>query len=150
MIWSFAKKLCMRCDAWAGTLLWWSCQSPVAHSCSLLNHLNNFHRGMVKLNANSDADSLLYSLRHFEYNGHTVHMLTQWCLSPLLTSTVRLSLFTHAHSSPFSVAARFHPWCANHSRYNGWTISRQTLCTESVYFSISFNVIISKGIRKLN
>ena len=24
------KKLCMRCDAWAGALWWWSCQSPVA------------------------------------------------------------------------------------------------------------------------
>ena len=31
----FAEKLCTRCDAWAGTLLWWSCQSPVAHSCGL-------------------------------------------------------------------------------------------------------------------
>ena len=27
---------------WAGTLLWWSCQSAVAHSCSLLNHPNSF------------------------------------------------------------------------------------------------------------
>ena len=26
------KKLCTRHDAWAGTLLWWSCQSPVALS----------------------------------------------------------------------------------------------------------------------
>ena len=31
----FAEKLCTRCDAWAGTLLWWRCQSPVAHSCGL-------------------------------------------------------------------------------------------------------------------
>ena len=32
------KKLCIRLGAWTGTLLWWSYQSPVAHSCSLLNH----------------------------------------------------------------------------------------------------------------
>ena len=31
--------------------MWWSCQSPVAHSCGLLNHLNSFHRGMFKLKA---------------------------------------------------------------------------------------------------
>ena len=30
----------------------------VAHSCSLLNHLNSFHRGMFKLNAKFDAESL--------------------------------------------------------------------------------------------
>ena len=32
---------------------------------------------MFKLNANLDPDSLLYSLSHFECDGHTVHMLTQ-------------------------------------------------------------------------
>ena len=66
-----------RCDAWSGVLLWWSCQSTVAHSCGLLNHLNSFHGGMFKLNAKFDADSLLYSLSHFQCNSHTVHMLTQ-------------------------------------------------------------------------
>ena len=44
------KKLCTRCDACVGALLWWSCQSPVAHSCSFLNHPNSFHAGMFKLN----------------------------------------------------------------------------------------------------
>ena len=69
--------------------LWWSCQSPVAHSCSLLSPPNSFHRGMSKLNAKLDADSLLYSLNHFEWDGHTVnthslnsiyhpHLLVQW------------------------------------------------------------------------
>ena len=33
-------------------------------------------------------------------------MLTQRCLLPLLTSTVKSSLFTHVHSSPCSLAAR--------------------------------------------
>ena len=27
-------------------MLWWSCQSPVAHSCRFLNHPNSFHGGM--------------------------------------------------------------------------------------------------------
>ena len=76
------KKLCMRHVAWVGTLSWWSCQSPVTHSCSLLSHLNNFHRGMCKLNPKSDADSLLYLLSHFECNSHTVHMLPQQYLLP--------------------------------------------------------------------
>ena len=88
VIWCFAKKLCMRHAAWAGVVSWWSCQSPVAHSCGLLNHPNSFPGGMFKLNAKFDASSLLYFLGHFECNGHTVHMLTQWCLPPPLTSKV--------------------------------------------------------------
>ena len=48
----------------------------------LLNHLNSFHRGMFKLNAKFDADSLLYLLSLFESYGHTVHMLTPWCATP--------------------------------------------------------------------
>ena len=81
-----------------------------------------------KLNAKFDADSLLYSLSHFECDGHTVHMLTQQHLPPPLTSRVKSSLFTHVCSSPLSLAARLHRCCcANHSRYinNGWTFSRQ-------------------------
>ena len=58
----FAKKLCTRCDPWAGTLSWWCCPPPGAHSCGLLNHPNSFHGGMFKLNAKFDGDSLLYSL----------------------------------------------------------------------------------------
>ena len=79
------------------------------------------------LNAKFDANSLLYSPSHFECNGHTVHTLTQYLLPPL-TSTVKLSLFTHAHSSPPSLAARLHRCHTNHSRYinNGWTFSGQT------------------------
>ena len=73
-----------------------------AHSRSLLNHLNSFCRGMCKLNAKSDADSLLYWLSHFECNGHTVHMFTKQSLLHPLTSTAKMSLFTHDHSSPLS------------------------------------------------
>ena len=92
LIWCFTKKCCMRCDAWAGTMSWWSCQSPVDHSCGLLNHPNSFHGGLFKLNAKLDADLLLYLLSHFECVGHTEHMLTQWHLPPPLTSTVKSSL----------------------------------------------------------
>ena len=117
------KKPCMRRDTWAGTMSWWSCQSPVAHSCSLLNHPNSFHGGTFKLKAKFDGDSLLYSLSHFECDGHAVHMLTQRYLLPPLTSTVKSSLFTHIQSSPLFLAARLHRCHTNHSYYinNGWT-----------------------------
>ena len=130
VIWCFTKKLCRKHDAWVGTSPGWSCQSPAAHSCSLLNHLDSFHRGMFKLNTQFDADSLLYLLSHFECNGYPVqHMLTQWCLPPSLTSTVKWSLFRHVHSGPPSLAARLLRCCANRSCYinNGCTFSRQTL-----------------------
>ena len=128
VIWCFAENLCTRQVAWVETLSWWSCQSPVAHSCGLLNHLNSFCGGMFKHKAIFDADSLLYSLSHFECEGHTVHMLTQWHLPPPRTSTVKSSLFMHTHPSPLSLATRLHWCCANPSGYinSGWTFSRQT------------------------
>ena len=90
-------------SGWA--LQWWSCQSAIAHSCGLLNHSNSFHGRIFKLYATFHTDLLLYSLTHFECDGHTVHMLTQWHLPPPLTSTVKLSLFMHVHSRPLSLAA---------------------------------------------
>ena len=39
-------------DAWAGTLSWWSCQSPAPHSCGTLNHPNSFCRGIFNLTQN--------------------------------------------------------------------------------------------------
>ena len=107
------QKLCMRCNAWAGALSWWSCQSPVVHSCILLNHLNSFCGGMSKLNVKFDADLLLYLLSHFEYDSHTVYMLTQWHLPLPLTSTVKSSLSMHAHSSPLLLAAKLYQYHSN-------------------------------------
>ena len=81
------KKLCMRYDTWVGALSWWSCQSPVAHSYSLLNHPNSFHRGMFKLNTKFDADLLLYLLifnvmaTQYTYSLNSIycpHWLVQW------------------------------------------------------------------------
>ena len=57
-----SPKNCVRRDAWAGTLLWWSCQSPVAHSCGLLKYPNSFHAGLFKFKTQFDVDSFLYSL----------------------------------------------------------------------------------------
>ena len=96
---------------------------------NLLSHLNSFHGRMFKLNAKLDENSLLYSLSHFECDGYTVHMLTQWHLLTPLTSTVKLSLFTHVHSSPLSLAAKLHQCHANHSCYinNDWTFYGQIL-----------------------
>ena len=98
------------------------------HSCGLLNNLNSFCRGMFKLNAKFDADLLLYLLSHFECDGHTVHMPIQWCLPSPLTSTVKLSLFIHAQSSPHCLAARLQGCDTNRCHYinNGWTFSGQT------------------------
>ena len=129
VIWCLAKKPYMRRDAWEDMLSWWSCQSPVTHNCGLLNHLNNFHGGLFKLDAKFDVHFLLCLLSHFECHSHTVHVFIQWRLPPPLTSTMKSSLFTHMHSIPLSLAARLHPCCANRSHYsnNGWTFSRQTL-----------------------
>ena len=102
---------------------------------SLLNRPNSFHYGMLKCNTKFDADSLSYLLSHFECHSHTVHMLIQWCLVHSLTTTAKLSLFMHVHSSPLSLAARLHRCHANHSYYinSGWTFSAQTsyihICT---------------------
>ena len=87
------------------------------------------HGEMFKLTAKYDAHSLFYSFSHFECDGDTVHMLTQLCLPPPLTSTVKWSLFTYVHSSPLSLASRLHRCHTNHSHYinNGWTFSTQTL-----------------------
>ena len=124
----FCEKTLHRRDAWVSALSWWSCQSPVAHSLGLLNHLKSFCGGIIRLKTKFDADSSLYSLSHFECNNNTVHMLTQWCLQSPLTCTVKLSLFTHVHSSPLSLAARLHRCCSNHSGYinNDCTFSGQT------------------------
>ena len=133
-----SPKNCIRCDAQTGLLSWWSCQSPVAWSFSLLNHPNSFCRGVFELNAEFDADLLLYLLSHFECDGCTVYMLTQQCLVPPLTSTVRLSLFMHTHFSSLSLAARLRWCCTNCSCYinNGWTFSGQT--SYSVYRSFTY------------
>ena len=67
---------------------------------------------------------------HFECNGHLVSMLTQQHVPPLLTSAVTLSLFTHVHFRPLSLAATLHLCCSTYSCYinNGLTFYAQILC----------------------
>ena len=59
-----------------------SYHDEAANTCGVLNHLDSVRGGMFKLNAKFDADSLLCSLSHFEWDSHTVPMLTQRCLPP--------------------------------------------------------------------
>ena len=103
-----------------------------------------FCGGMFKLSTKFDADLLLYSLSHFECDGHTVHKLTQWCLPTPLTSTVKSSLFTHAYSSPLSLTARLHQCQANHSPYsnNSWTFSGQSSYIHSFLIYVCVNIHI--------
>ena len=75
---------------------------------SLLNNPNSFCGGKFKLNSKFNADLLFYSPSHLECNGHTVLMLSQWCLWPPLSSIVKSSLFIHVHSSPHSLDARLY------------------------------------------
>ena len=62
-------------------------------------------------------------------------MLTQWHLPPPLTGSVKSSLFTHAHSSPLSLAARLHQCHSNPYHYfnNGWAFSGQASCRLLIY-----------------
>ena len=114
-------------DAWVSMVSWGCCQSPVAHSCGLLNHLNSFCEVLFKLHAKFDVDPLLYSLSYFNVmatqytctlNGvYSPHRLVQWshqyspCTfqSTLLACQVRSTLYIL--------------FCYINS---GWPFSRQT------------------------
>ena len=108
---------------------------------SLLNHPNIFSmEEYLRFTQNLiQTDSLLYSFSHFECNGHTIHTLTQWHVPPPLTSTVKSSLFTHAHSHPLSLAARFNRCHTNHFHYinNDRTISGQTCIPKRIESNVS-------------
>ena len=79
----FHQKLFTRHGAWAGTLWWWSCQSPVAHTCGLLNHPKSFHRGMPELNARFDADFIALLIQSFwMYWPHSTHAHSKVSTTP--------------------------------------------------------------------
>ena len=124
MWFDISQKNCIRCDAWAGALSWWSCQSLVAHSLSLLNHPNSFCGGTFI--AKFDADSSLYFFSHFECDAtqytcsldgvYCPHWLVQWS----------------RHCSHMCIPVHW-PWLPgyfdvsqNHSHYinNGWPFLR--------------------------
>ena len=142
----------VRPDTWLGMLLGWSCKSPVAPSSGLLNHPNSFCEGIFELNVRFDADLLLYSLSHFECHSCTVYMLPQRHLLPPLTSTVKSSLFTHAHSSPLSWAAKLHQCCANHSHYinNGCTFPDKKIFQNKVIPNTLLKFVLLFSMKKRN
>ena len=95
---------------------------------SLLNHPNSFCGGMFKLKARFDADLLPYSLILNATATQYTRSFNGVYHRPPLTRAVTVSLFTHAHSSPLSLAARVHRCCAksSHCINNGQTFSGQT------------------------
>ena len=122
-------KNCTRCDARAGTLSWWSCQSAVARSCGLLNHC---------IGSVEECSSLTQNLVQIRGSTQLSHILNVTATQDTCSLSciyhlhwpVKSSLFMHAHSSPLSLAPTLH-WChANRSHYinGGWTFSGQTSC----------------------
>ena len=112
--------------------LWWSCQSPVAHSCDLLNYPNSFCRGMFKLNAKFDADLLLYLLSHLECHAHSMASTA---------STDKCSEVVIVHARAFQstlLGCQVHQGCTNHFPYinNGWTFSRQATYVVTLNFPV--------------
>ena len=59
----FCQKLCMRCDAWLGTLLWWSCQSPVAIAVAFW---------IPQIVSMEEFSSLMHNLMHIRCLTHSV------------------------------------------------------------------------------
>ena len=109
-----------------------------------------------------ECSSLMQNLMQIHCSSDSVILkatATQYTLSlnsfstTPLTSTVKLSLFTHAHSSPLSLAARLHQCHTNHSSYinYGWTFSGQTLysqiyryiCTQSANMHTHVHAIVN-------
>ena len=71
----------MRRDAWAGALSWWSCQSPVAHSCSLLNHPTFWVIQIVSTEECSSLTHNLMRIRCFTCSAILNAMATQYTCS---------------------------------------------------------------------
>ena len=93
----------------------------------------------IQIVSTEECSSLTQNLMHVRCSTHSVIlnvMATQYTCSlsgvycPHWLVTVKLSLFTHAHSSPLSSAASLHGCCTNCSHYinNGWTFSGHTSC----------------------
>ena len=83
------------------------------------------------------CSSLMQNLMQICCSTHTVILnvmatqytcTIQWCLQHPLTSTVKSSLLMHAHSSPPSLATRFHWCCTNHYCHinNSWVFFLDT------------------------
>ena len=115
-----SPKYCTRRDARAAVLSWWSCQSPIAVAFWVIQIVSAEECSSLTQNLMQICCSTCSAIW---MHSHTVHLLTQRCLLLPVTSTVKSSLFTHAHSSPLSLAARLRWSHTNCSHYinNGWT-----------------------------
>ena len=133
VVWCFATKLCTRCDAWVGMLSWWSCQSPVAYSCSLLYHLNSFCEECSSLMQNMMQNIALLSQSFGIRRWHSTHAHSTVSTTPT-DQYSEVILLMHVHSSPLALAARLHRCPGNGSCYinNGWTFSVQTLYNDAI------------------
>ena len=88
---------------------------------------------IIQIVSMEECSSLMQNLIQIHCCTHSVILnvtATQYTCSfseiyhpPPVTSTVKSSLFTHAHSSPLSLAARLHHSYVNNSRFinNCWT-----------------------------
>ena len=130
----FCQKPCIRRDAWVDALLWWSCQSPVAHSCGLLNHLNSFVEEWSSVPQNLMLNhcsifSVILNAMATQYTCSVKGIYSLKCLTYRhlqYSEVVIVHIFT---SQSTFLGCQLHWCCTNHSHYinNGWTFSGQTL-----------------------
>ena len=78
---------CALTGDWTGDpLVWRPALNPLSHtsqgSCGLLNYPNSFHGGIFKLNAKSDADSLLCLLLFRMPAPHRTHLHSRASTTP--------------------------------------------------------------------
>ena len=68
----------------SGTLLWWSCQSPVAHSCGLLNHseeCSNLTQNLMQICCSTHSVILNVMATQYTCSHNSIyhpHWLVQW------------------------------------------------------------------------
>ena len=83
-----------------GWIVVWSYQSAVPHSCGLLNHLNSFRKGVFKLNAKSDSDSLSWwsCQSPVAHSCSLLNHLNSFCegCSSLMQNLIQVCFSTHS------------------------------------------------------
>ena len=111
----FCHKLCTRCDAWAGVLLWWSSQSPVARSCGFgitwivsLEECSNLTQNLMQIRCSTHSVILNVMATQYTCSLDGVshpHGLAQWSHHCWCTfqSTLLGCQFTWLLHEPFSL-----------------------------------------------
>ena len=104
VIWCFANKLCMDViHEWAHC-----CEEAANHQLPIAAAF-----WIIQIVSTKECSSLMQNLMQIYCSGHSVilNVTATQCtcsLSGIYHPQVKLSLFTHGHSSPFSLAARLH------------------------------------------